>query len=219
MSHDGFFAELIAAHADEHRATIAHPAVQAIADETLGDARFRAYLEQDYLFLQAYARAIASAAAVADSLEDVAWLARLLDSTVAVEMDAVARLYASFGGASEELARASMHPACRNYVDHLRAHAASGRLLVMLAALLPCQWGYREVAHTIAQRGLPRDERYRGWVNEYLSVEYGTLVDRMVVTLNREAEHESQRARQRAKEAFAAGMHHELAFWTMVANG
>lgn len=215
---EDFFAHLCAQNATTHEQALYHPAVAGIAAGSLDDERFRFYLAQDYLFLREYVRVIARAAAVAEDLADVGWLAALLHATVSVEMGAVERLYAAFGGANGAVGNQVPHPNCRAYTDHLLATSSRGDLLVILAALLPCQWGYRDIARSIEARGLPHEPRFRGWVNEYLSPEYSRLVDTMIATLNREAACAGARSRAAAESAFAASSRHEVAFWDMVVD-
>jgi thiaminase II len=212
----GFFAELCARNAETHERVLAHPAVSAIAESRLGDARFRFYLAQDYLFLREYIRVIAFAIAAAREQEHVGWLADLLHGTVHVEMDAVRTLHAAFGGADSAIDSAVAQPACRAYTDHLIAQATSANLTMILASLLPCQWGYREIARAIEARGTPSDGRYAGWVHEYLSPAYSALVDRMIATFDSEAACEGPRTREFAARTFAASSDHELRFWDMV---
>ncbi|MEE8396827.1 MAG: thiaminase II, partial [bacterium] len=51
----GFSEELRALSAAIWQLELAHPFVRGIGEGTLDDARFRHYLEQDYLFLIEYA--------------------------------------------------------------------------------------------------------------------------------------------------------------------
>ena len=56
-----------------------HPMVEAIADGSLPHATFRRYFEQNVLYLQDYARAIAVIVAKAPDREVISTLTRFLD--------------------------------------------------------------------------------------------------------------------------------------------
>jgi hypothetical protein len=43
----------------------------------------------------------------------------------------------------------------------------------VLAALLPCMWGYSELGRSMAATGLPADPRYRRWIQTYADPEFG----------------------------------------------
>src|SRR5205823_3788974 len=66
------------------------------------------------------------------------------------------------------------------YSDHLLATAARGDLLLTLAAILPCQWGYREIGRALMAGSTPDDPRYAGWIAEYASAAYSELVDWLI---------------------------------------
>jgi thiaminase/transcriptional activator TenA len=124
-------------------------------------------------------------------------------------------LYAEFGGQRERLDATCPAPTCQAYADHLLATAASGNLLVILASVLPCQWGYREIGRHLLRRGLPDDPRYARWISEYASDEYGELVDWLVCRFDQLASEESTATLQAAREAFALSTWYEHRFWEM----
>src|SRR6266498_3330888 len=83
-----------------------HPTVRGIADGTLDEGRFRAWLAQDYLFLLDYVRLFALAAARAP---DAATLGRLVDlahSTLHEELSLHRSYAARFGLTETALGRA-----------------------------------------------------------------------------------------------------------------
>lgn len=202
-----------------HRAAHDHPVVRRIGDGTLPEATFRFYLEQDYQFLLRYARVLARAVAAAPDAPTATRLAELLQSTLAVEIDTLVELYATFGGERAALDAAVPAPACQAYNDHLLATAAGGELAVILAAILPCQWGYREIGQALAARGLPEHPGYARWIGEYASAEYGALVDWVAERFDELEACASEAARREAARVYALSSRYELAFWEMAGTG
>ena len=215
MASGSFFAELCDENAALHHIGLGHPMLRGIGAGSLPDETFRFYLEQDYQFLVRYVRVIAQAVAAAPDLPTSTQLANLLHGTLAVEIDALVALYASFGGEAVSLSHVAPAPGCQAYTDHLLASAASGNLLVVLAAILPCQWGYREIGRKLLSQGLPEDTRFARWIQEYASDEYGELVDWAIERFDALAVEEGVLARQRAREVFALSTRYELGFWEM----
>jgi thiaminase/transcriptional activator TenA len=213
------FASLCAEQRDRHACALAHPVVRGIGAGTLPESTFRYYLEQDYQFLLRYARVLGHAVAQSGDLPTTTRLAELLHSTLAVEIDALASLYAAFGGTRADLHATRPAPTCRAYTDHLLATAARGDLLLTLAAILPCQWGYREIGRALAAGSPPADPRYAGWVAEYASEEYGALVDWLVARFETLSDEAGAASREAAHAIFALSSHYELAFWEMAAVG
>jgi len=210
-----FFAELCAANAATHHACLEHPVVVGIGHGELPESAFRSYIEQDFLFLRAYVRVLARAVAASPTLDDATMLAELLHATLTVEIEALRALYASFDGDPGALDAGSMSATTRAYTDHLLATSAEGSLPLILSSILPCQWGYREIGHHLAARGLPADPRYAGWISEYTSDEYGALVDRIIARFDVLSCAASSTERARCHDVFAVSSTYERAFWAV----
>lgn len=215
MGADSFFDALRGEHEAIHAATLAHPFVQGIGRGDLSAGAFRYYLEQDYQFLRAYVRVIARAVAAANDLATAARLASFLHATLAVEIDALQRLSTAFGGDPSQLDAVEPAAACHAYTSHLLAASAEGSLLVTLAAMLPCQWGYGEIGRALALLPPPADDRFAGWIAEYAAPEYHAHVVWLVDCLDILARAASSGEREQARRAFAHSTRHELAFWEM----
>jgi thiaminase/transcriptional activator TenA len=156
-------------------AQLGHPFVAGIGDGSLEVARFKRWVRQDYLYLKEYARLFAWAVAKADRLESMGWYASVLHLTLNTEMG-LHRAYAErFGIPAQELEAEPMWPTNRAYTDFLIRTAADGDLADLVAALLPCAWGYVYVAQHLAKGRTPEDPRYADWIAQYVSEEFGGL--------------------------------------------
>ncbi len=215
MRSSSFFANLTSEHAACHEAALHHPAVLGIGDGSLPEATFRYYIEQDYAYLRQYVRVLAQAVVASPDLLTATKLGELVSTTLAVEVGALIELYALFGGERDRLDTISSAPTCQAYTDHLLATASGGNLFLILASVLPCQWGYREIGHSLRARGLPADSRYARWIEEYASIEYGSLVDWLVGRFNELASGESALNLQAASRVFELSTYYERAFWEM----
>src|SRR6266542_1340632 len=154
------------------QAQLAHPFVRGIADGTLDEDQFKRWVRQDYRYLVEFARVFAWAAAKADQLESMGWYARVLDLTLNTEME-LHRGYAErFGISREELEREPLWPTTRAYTDFLVRTAADGDMSELLAALLPCAWGYAYIGQNLAAEERSPDQRYADWVDQYASEEF-----------------------------------------------
>ena len=80
--------------------TQTHPFIAGLGDGTLPLENFQFYMIQDYIFLIEYSRVLALAVAKAPELEAMAEFAKLLDSTLNVEM-----------GTAPQICRRVRHPA------------------------------------------------------------------------------------------------------------
>lgn len=195
-------------------AQLAHPVVAGIGRGDLAPDRFRGWLEQDYLFLQAYVRVFARLAWQAPP-HRVSDLVDLAHVTAHDELALHRELAAPFGA---DLDGAVPAPECLAYTGFLLDAAQSyGR---GLAALLPCMWGYSRLGQELA-RVEPvdgADPRYRRWVEDYASKEFAALAQRCAdlldeAALDGAALDGAAFDEGAARTAFHAGLAHELAFW------
>ncbi len=214
----GFSEELRALSAAIWQQELAHPFVRGIGEGTLDDARFRHYLEQDYLFLIEYAKVFALAAAKSPELDTMAYFARLCHETLNEEM-ALHRSYcAEFGLTPADLEAALPAQTTRGYTGHLLQVAATGTVADILAAVLPCQWGYAEIAAQLEANGMPREPRYRKWIEMYASQPFRDYGQWLRETLDGLAASLTPANKERLKEHFQLSSRWEYLFWEMAWN-
>jgi thiaminase/transcriptional activator TenA len=192
---------------------LAHPTVRGIAAGTLPEARFRAWLVQDYLFLLDYVRLFALAAARAPDSDALGRLVDLAHSTFHQELSLHRAYAAEFGLDEADLDRAEKAPACGAYTDFLLRTAATADFAEVVAALLPCMWGYSMLGRALAAAGPPAEPRYRRWVETYADPAFAELAGWCAGLLDRAAEGLPPARLAACERAFLAGLAHELAFW------
>lgn len=200
-------------------AQLSHPFVRGLGDGSLDEDRFRNWVRQDYLYLKEFSRIFAWAVAKADRLESMGWYASVLDMTLNTEM-ALHRQYAErFGISAAELEAEPMWPTTRAYTDFLVRTAADGDMADLLAALLPCAWGYAYVGQALAAAGPPPDTRYAEWIEQYASDEFATAADWLRAELDRIAADADPARRDRLTRTFLLSSRYEWMFWEMCWHG
>lgn len=211
-----FASELWARHEPIWAAVHRHPFVTGISDGTLPVARFRFYIEQDYVFLVEYSRVLALAVAKGVELPSMARFAELLHATLNVEMTLHRGYAAKFGIGEEALARIAAAPTTYAYTRHLLATAYAGSIADIGAALLPCQWGYAEIGRVLAEHGAPAAQPlYVEWIATYAGEEYRSLAAGLREHFDTLAARESASGRRRLAEIFLLSARYEWAFWEM----
>jgi thiaminase/transcriptional activator TenA len=200
-------------------AQLQHPFVLGIADGSLPPERFERWVRQDYLYLKEFARVFAWATAKADRLASMSWYAAMLDLTLNTEM-ALHRAYAArFGISEEELEAEEMWPTTRAYTDFLVRIAADGDMADLLAALLPCAWGYAWLGAELATLEGPADQRYADWIEQYASNEFQAAARWLRDETERVAGFVSDAQRDRLVELFVLSSRYEHRFWEMCWSG
>ena len=201
-------------------AILQHPFVTGIGDGTLNVEKFKFYVRQDYVYLIEYSRVLALAAARARGLEAMSWFARLLDETLNTEMELHRGYCARFGVTREELNATTAAPTTQGYTQFLVATAHQREYPELVAALLPCQWGYWEIGDHLARRGLPEvAPLYREWIEVYASPEYKALGDWLRNHADQLAEMEGPPTTLRMQDAFLSSLRYEYLFWEMAYKG
>ena len=192
---------------------LAHPTVRGIADGDLEHVRFRSWLVQDYLFLLDYVRLFALTAARAPDSDTLGRLVDLANATFHQELSLHRGYAAEFDLSEADLNRAEKSPACAAYTDFLLRTAATADFAEVLAALLPCMWGYSELGRSMAAKGMPSDPRYRRWIETYADPEFAALAAWCADLLDRAADGLPAARLAACERALLTSLRHELAFW------
>jgi thiaminase/transcriptional activator TenA len=196
-----------------------HPFVRGIGDGSLDEEKFGYWLRQDYLYLIDYSRLFAAAVVKAPDLETMTAMAEMVHAILHMEMDLHRSYVEGFGITAEDLERETKAPTCQGYTDFLLRTATTGDFVELLAALLPCMWGYAEVGQRLAEQGLPDDERYARWIGMYAGEEFAALGVWCRGLVDRFGEGLPEEARKRVEDAFISSSRYELAFWQMAWSG
>jgi len=208
-----FDAVLRAAAADVWEAQHAHPFVRGVGDGTLPEDVFRHYVRQDYVFLVDYGRLLALGCARAPELATMRRFAELTQAILVTEMDLHRSFAAEWGIDAGELEREPATPTTAAYTDFLLRTAALGDFAELVAALLPCMWGYAEIGERLAAAGAPAYAGYARWIATYADPEFQALADWCRALAADLGAGLDEAGRARMQRAFVASSRHELAFW------
>ena len=188
------------------------PFNRELAAGTLSPARFQHYMVQDSLYLIAYGRALAIAAAKAPDPDAMVVFAGAAREAVLVERALHGSVFATFGLAPDEAARTDRSPTCQAYTDFLVATAQTEPYESLVAAILPCFWVYWDVGCAIATSAAP-DNPYRAWIDTYADPGFGEAVERVKAINNAAAAETTDAGRTAMLHAFTRSTQYEWMFW------
>ena len=196
----------------------AHPFLAELARGTLPLDRFRFFIEQDLLYLPAFARCMAMGAAKAGNDADLEFFTRQLDGIIRLEIPSNRRLLDRVIGlgAQDRGGARAMAPATVAYTSFLLATAAAGGPLEITAAILPCSWSYIEIAAGLKDE-IADHPVYSDWVAFYLTDEEADLVRNMRETFDEMTGDAaiSDQKREQLAEIFVMSSRLEGMFWDM----
>ena len=211
---DAAFTEVLRPEAESiWEAIVEHPMVAGLGDGTLDEAPFRYWVRQDYVYLIEYSRLFALGAAKAPDLERMGTFAELLGETVDTEMDLHRTYAAEFDITEDELEATDPSPTTRAYTDFLVRTAALGTFGDLVAALLPCMWGFNETGKRLAAAGEPDHEGYAEWIDTYAGAEFSELTEWCKDLMDDVAAGSTGVDRQRYRELFLTSARYEYLFW------
>nr|NIL79542.1 hypothetical protein [Rhodococcus kroppenstedtii] len=203
--------------ADLRRAIDGLEFLRRLGDGTLPVESFRTYIEQDGLYLEGYAKALALLASRAPDPVDGAFWATSAATAVTVEKSLHADLLGDprLGDAPTSLEHS---PACLGYVSYLTATAATDSYAVGAAAALPCFWIYAEVGRTLAASArevlaADPDHPYARWVTTYDAEDFQVSAARAREVVDAAARGAGPDELARMTRAFVVALRYELLFW------
>ncbi|MDN4640854.1 bifunctional hydroxymethylpyrimidine kinase/phosphomethylpyrimidine kinase [Agreia sp. PsM10] len=183
------------------------PFVVGLGDGTLDDQTFRGYLAQDALYLRDFARALATASALAPTLTEQAFWAAAAEGSITAELE----LHDSWL-ADGALAGTRADHATTAYLNHLLARCTDGSYTTLIAALLPCFWLYQDLGErllAVSHEAHP----YRSWIEAYADEAVATTTEAAVAFVMDAAARADDAGRSAMRDAFVRSAEHELAFF------
>lgn len=193
-----------------------HPFLMELCKGTLSQDRFAYYMKQDYVYLIDYAKIFALGSLKSKDLVTMGMFARLLDSTLNVEMGLHRQYAEKFGISREELEATVPAPTTVAYTKYLLDAASTGSLAELVAVLLPCMWSYWEIGTAFAKvPGALDHPLYKEWIEMYASEEFGELARWCISLMDRLAEGLPENELAILSDRFMASSRLEYLFWDM----
>jgi thiaminase (transcriptional activator TenA) len=195
-------------------AILALPFSRELAAGTLTRERFVFYMIQDAHYLGAFARALAIAAAKAETAEAQVKLAGSARDAILVERALHEGFFREFGVGPERFAATPPSPTCSGYSDFLVATAYRQPFAVAIAALLPCFQIYHEDEVGKRLHELSADgNRYQRWIDTYQDEAFGQSVREILALTDAAHAGAATAEREQMRESYLKAVRYEWMFW------
>ena len=110
-------------------------------------------------------------------------------------------------------------PTTVGYTSFLLKVAHQGSFGELVAALLPCQWGYWEIGDHLLRQGKPREARlYSQWIQMYSSAEFTALAKYIRALADRLGNQAGPAEQAAMTEVYLTSLRFEHMFWDMAYN-
>ncbi|WP_084960708.1 thiaminase II [Thermoactinospora rubra] len=194
------------------RAIHEHPFNTALGEGTLDRERFAFYIVQDARYLEAFAKALATAAVRATDPEEVAFWAQSAHGAIAAERTLHEGYIEEYGLTADDLAGVPTSPTALAYSSWLQAMALSAPYPVLAAAVLPCFWVYQDVGQALVSRS-SETHPYRAWIATYADPSFEAAVTGAKEITDRLAASADEPTREAMAAAFVKATEYEWMFW------
>ena len=211
-----FCDEIEVASMPQREAMMRHPFVRGIGDGSLSAERFKHFMTQDYVYLIDYARCLAMGTVKAPDLATMSWFAGAVDHILNTEME-LHRSYCSRLGISAKELEATKHaPTTYSYTSYLLRVAQIGSFGELIAAIVPCIWGYWKVGEMLAAAGEPQNApHYAEWIRMYAGEDSRTVALEARSICDRVAATAGSQELSAMREAYITCTRYERDFWQM----
>lgn len=179
--------------------------VQQLQDGSLPGPAFEFYLAQDALYLQQYARALASLAAASTEHSAQVFWAQGAANVPAVE----ARLHRSRLTTQHG---AVPSPVTESYTNFLLATTLGSPRAVGAAAVLPCYWLYAQTGASLPH--IDEEHPYADWLGTYAGAMFVESTEQALQQAEAEFTAATPQVRAQAARAFLTACKHELEFFS-----
>lgn len=192
-----------------YQKTLELPFIQDLIKGTLDKQRFLFYLQQDSLYLADYGKVLTGIATRLNSPEHIKAFIDFAGEAMAAEK----ALHESFFVAYEATKDSKPSVSCLLYTSFLLRQLADASVEVMVAAVLPCFWIYKEVGDYILANQAKEDNPYRAWIDAYGGEEYERSVVRVITICDELADACTEEQQNAMIEAFVMCSKLEWMFW------
>ena len=200
------------------RANFDHPFVQELGKGILPLNKFQYYLKQDYVFLINYCKVLALAASKSPSESMMKRWVSLLNETLNSEMDLHRNFCKDFGISISNLEKTIADTSTKNYCDFLIENANQNSEKFIAVSLLPCQWGYQEIAQNFVKNKFETDSFHKIWIDSYSSQEYQDVTNWLINHVDEIGKNSNNKEVEKYKQLFRSGIEYEIGFWDSAWN-
>lgn len=189
-----------------------HPFNQGLADGSLSQSLFNAFIEKDKVYLISYANALTT---IANRLKESHPLHadkfhEFSKFVIETELDSYREYLTSSHPCFFKTAPLTQSEAMEAYIQHLQHATTRQSIPVAIAAVLPCVVVYRELGRCIP---ITPEHRFYRWIETYSEAQFLKMTEWMTGIFN---VHSQVSQHDHIETSFVISLQHEINFWDSV---
>ncbi len=193
---------------------IRHAFVQQLNNGTLATKSFQHYLQQDYLYLFQYSRALSLGIFKADNFAEI-HVAHQANDLLLKEIQLHIEFCREWGISEQALQNVPESTACVAYTRYVLDCGVKGGLAELYTALAPCMLGYAEIGKRLSQQPPTPNNPYQKWIDTYGAADFQQAAADFTAMLNGLYEGLSAKQNQQLQQIFTTATRMEIDFWQM----
>ena len=142
----------------------------------------------------------------------------MLNETLNSEMELHRNFCSDFGISISNLEKTIADTSTKNYCDFLIENANQNSEKFIAVSLLPCQWGYQEIAQNFEKNKFEKGSFHKTWVESYSSNEYQEVTDWLIKYVDEVGKNSTSEEVEKYKKLFKLGIEFEIGFWDSAWN-
>ena len=190
-----------------YKKTLDLPFIQELMNGTLPIEKFVFYIQQDAIYLSDYGRVLTAIATKLNKPEHIKAFIDFAGESIAVENELHKTFIAELNNQKQVAS-----PSCLLYTSFL-LRQLNASIEVMVAAVLPCFWIYKEVGDYILTNQAKDNNPYQDWINTYGGEAYAQSVKTAIAICDELADKCTEKQQDAMMEAFMTCSKLEWMFW------
>lgn len=192
-----------------YKKILEQPFIKGLMDGTLENEKFVFYIQQDALYLAEYGKVLTGIASRLSNPEHINAFIHFAGDSIAVEK----ALHEVFISKIQTNSKPELSPACMLYTSYLLRQLAISPIEVILAAVLPCFWIYKEVGDYILENQTKAENPYQAWIDTYGGEDFEKSVQTAIAICDEIAGKCTEKQREAMTKAYVMCSKMEWMFW------
>lgn len=191
-----------------------HPFVLQLGEGTLPAKSFQHYLQQDYLYLFQYSRALSLGIFKANTFSDIEF-AHNANDVLLKEIQLHINFCKEWGISELNLKNISESSACIAYTRYVLDCGIKGGLAELYTALAPCMLGYAAIGKQLGGQEQVKHNPYQKWIDTYSATDFQIAAQQFTSMLNALYQDISEKQAEQIQQIFTTATKMEIDFWQM----
>ena len=196
-----------------YKKILVQPFIKELINGTLDNEKFMYYIQQDAIYLTDYGKILTAIATKLTERSHIETFLGFAGESIMVENE----LHETFLAGIQTDKKLPASPSCLLYTSFL-LRQINAPLEVMVAAVLPCFWIYKEVGDHILANQNKENNPYQAWIDTYGGEEYAQSVKKAIDICDYLAEKCTVEQQLAMTEAFVTCSKLEWMFWDSAYN-